>query len=207
MIENVPLEIKQQKIPTAIDEDTELFELPSPIIPEILTIVPTEEPSNFYTSNLQLHGDLQLLDSEKKQTKLEASPSTDFLSTSPLGFRSFDSQSLDELTTPDETKFTLTNINYDIDFSDISAENSIAEDFEIKKENVFSSSTVEDLEETGPDLVDGPASIIDSVSDVVELPAPIKPQYSGFTKQGWQIPSIPCSTGDCHASGSNDKKT
>lgn len=62
--------------------------------------------------------------------------SGDFLSPSPIfGLDSFDTQSLDELATPDDygaEQFAhgLTNVNYDIDLSDLSAENSAAEDLD-----------------------------------------------------------------------------
>ena len=122
--------------------------------------------------------------------------SHDFLSPSPsFGF----SQSLDELTTPDDIYAAqeslsfvqgLTSVNYDIDLSDLSADNSYAEDtpvslpLEAKPE-----------EEGMPSLLD----TTESPTEVL-LPSPIKPvcsgEYQGFAAQGWQIPSIPCETGD-----------
>lgn len=66
--------------------------------------------------------------------------SGDFLSPSPIfGLDSFDTQSLDELNTPDDygaEQFAhgLTNVNYDIDLSDLSAENSAAEDIPLSVE-------------------------------------------------------------------------
>lgn len=73
-------------------------------------------------------------------TTLKTVGSGDFLSPSPIfGFGSFDTQSLDELATPDEygsEQFFhgLTNVNYDIDLSDLSADNSAAEDAPVSTE-------------------------------------------------------------------------
>lgn len=58
--------------------------------------------------------------------------SLELLTPSPLGFTPFDSRSIDELMTPDEFATDLapglSNINYDIDLSDFSGDNSLAED-------------------------------------------------------------------------------
>lgn len=72
-------------------------------------------------------------------TTLKTVGSGDFLSPSPIfGFGSFDTQSLGELVTPDEygSEFLhgLTNVNYDIDLSDLSADNSAAEDAPVPTE-------------------------------------------------------------------------
>ncbi|XP_055605928.1 rab5 GDP/GTP exchange factor [Uranotaenia lowii] len=67
---------------------------------------------------------------------LSASNSADLLSASPVFDynRVFDTQSLDELATPDDMAHTfikgIRNINYDFDFSDHSGENSVAEEVE-----------------------------------------------------------------------------
>lgn len=73
---------------------------------------------------------------------LSASNSTDLLSASPIfNYSPFDTHSLDELATPDEfapINFIngLTNINYDFDLSDYSADNSVAEDLDNLKNNI-----------------------------------------------------------------------
>jgi hypothetical protein len=128
----------------------------------------------------------------------------DSLSLSPsFGF----SHSLDELTTPDDILATqeslsfvqgLTSVNYDIDLSDLSADNSYAEDIPaadgFKSSVVFPLETkcIEDLTPSLLDSTESPTGIL--------LPSPIKPvctgEYQGFAAQGWQIPSIPCETGD-----------
>ncbi|KAG6448645.1 hypothetical protein O3G_MSEX005644 [Manduca sexta] len=64
---------------------------------------------------------------------LKQTNSMELLTPSPLGFTPFDSRSMDELMTPDEFGSDnlapgLSNINYDIDLSDFSGENSIADD-------------------------------------------------------------------------------
>lgn len=64
---------------------------------------------------------------------LKQTNSLELLTPSPLGFTPFDSRSLDELMTPDDFGSEhlapgLGNINYDIDLSDFSGDNSIAED-------------------------------------------------------------------------------
>uniref|UniRef100_A0A6M2DH06 Putative vacuolar assembly/sorting protein vps9 n=1 Tax=Xenopsylla cheopis TaxID=163159 RepID=A0A6M2DH06_XENCH len=62
---------------------------------------------------------------------LKASASSEYLSPSPVfGFKSYDTQSLDELGTPDEMSNFLQNINYDIDLSDYSNDNSATEDLD-----------------------------------------------------------------------------
>lgn len=146
--------------------------------------------------------------------------------------------------TPDEANINylgLSNINYDIDFSDISGDNSIADELtpERRKSPSFtpdpfspvvgtcnimqspllpttapltqnkttdqSSNLPNDfilpfLEEPGDVQVEESNSILDKNLDTPasQLPPPLKPnpQYLGFSKQGFQIPNIPCNTGD-----------
>lgn len=70
--------------------------------------------------------------SPQNQWDLKQSGSFELLTPSPLGFTPFDSRSIDELMTPED--FTsdqapgLSNINYDIDLSDLSNDNSLADD-------------------------------------------------------------------------------
>lgn len=133
-----------------------------------------------------------------------ASVPHDSLSLSPsFGF----SRSPDELTTPDDMFATqeslnfvqgLTSVNYDIDLSDTSADNSCAEDIPAadgcKSSAVFplEAKCIEDLTPSLLDTTESPTGVL--------LPSPIKPvcpgEYQGFAAQGWQIPSIPCETGD-----------
>lgn len=158
--------------------------------------------------------------------RLSASNSADILSASPIfNYNTFDTHSLDDLATPDEfgsVNFIhgLTNINYDFDLSDCSAENSVAED--IVPRNISTNAPIlpasrSDLEEFDPLLSkEGEEkahqklefkigeeakaqSLMDSTSSPTEifLPSPIKPvacDYRGFS--GFDIPSISCNTGD-----------
>lgn len=67
------------------------------------------------------------------QWELKQTNSLELLTPSPLGFTPFDSRSIDELMTPDDFVSDnlapgLANITYDIDLSDLSGDNSIAED-------------------------------------------------------------------------------
>ncbi|XP_045785787.1 rab5 GDP/GTP exchange factor isoform X2 [Maniola jurtina] len=87
----------------------------------------------------------------KMPWELKHTGSFEILTPSPLGFTPFDSRSIDELMTPDEFGSDLapglSNINYDIDLSDFSGDNSLAEDLPkpkdpfspdgIKKEPIF----------------------------------------------------------------------
>lgn len=248
---------------------------------------PTEIKHNFYTQNIQI----QPLTLDDKSDKLKAmkldgihvaectaesevksdeaefhkSPSTVFR------FGTFDSQNFDMLVTPDEIVndsflLGLSDVNYDIEFSDLSAENSVAEDISPEKGAVKSplqrdpfspvgneacviaqtplvpsNVPVVNQRQTEPHFVpststasfsmplsngvnniEGSFSLplnntctVQEVSEKVEmsdslldnkvsdspenLPSPIKPvtsEYSGFSTQGWHIPSIPCHTGD-----------
>lgn len=142
-----------------------------------------------------------------KDTKFDittASVPHDSLSPSPsFGF----SHSLDELTTPDDVFATqeslrfvqgLTSVNYDIDLSDMSADNSCAEDVPAAdgcKSSVVFPLEAKCIEDLTPSLLDTTESPTGN-----QLPSPIKPvcsgEYQGFAAQGSQIPSIPCETGD-----------
>lgn len=131
---------------------------------------------------------------------------TDILSTPPnLNFDSF----LDELLTPDEFPSLnlmnggLTNINYDFDISDASAENSVTDD---NQKSVSLGLTLDefdpllnDSEKSSPVDMDTTTNLMDggdSPGDTL-LPSPLKPTvppYKGFS--AFDIPSISCQTGD-----------
>ncbi|GLV41929.1 Rabaptin-5-associated exchange factor for Rab5 [Carabus blaptoides fortunei] len=254
---------------------------------------PSATKQNFYAQNIQI----QPLSLDDKSDKLKESklygvhePKMDDSEAKPeeavelhkipstvFRFGTFDSQNFDMLVTPDEIVndsflLGLSDVNYDIEFSDLSAENSIADDispekavkspmqrdpfspvgneacviaqtplvpsnapmanqrhaiqthfvpstssanFSLPLSNGVNSidpnfsipltngSSTEKLNEK-LELSDSPnefSSLLDNkVSDSPEnLPSPIKPvtsEYSGFSTQGWHIPSIPCHTGD-----------
>lgn len=68
-----------------------------------------------------------------KKFNLSENNTLELLTPSPLGFASFDTRSIDDLMTPDEFGTDqippgLSNVNYDLDLSDFSAENSVADD-------------------------------------------------------------------------------
>ncbi|KAL0893522.1 hypothetical protein ABMA27_013718 [Loxostege sticticalis] len=113
-----PLTTKDQKEQQILTVDTSSTE------PEKLNILGFEvidRPSPKSPQNLDQNWDL-------KQTS-----SLELLTPSLLGFTPFDSRSIDELMTPDEFVSDhlapgLSNINYDIDLSDFSGDNSLAED-------------------------------------------------------------------------------
>uniref|UniRef100_A0A1E1WCS7 Uncharacterized protein n=1 Tax=Pectinophora gossypiella TaxID=13191 RepID=A0A1E1WCS7_PECGO len=80
---------------------------------------------------------------QHEQWDLKQTSSLELLTPSPLGFTPFDSRSIDELMTPDEFGSEhlapgLSNINYDIDLSDFSGDNSIAEDAPKEPKDPFS---------------------------------------------------------------------
>lgn len=166
-------------------------------------------PNNFYLQNLQIGQ--QNIEDTKNKLQLDITPCITDDKMKP-------SQSVEFSLTPDEPN-TLSKINYDIDFSDLSGENSMAELTPEKRKSpsftpdpfspVGSECTISQeplvpakVEAKKDDFV---LPFVDHTllekdnNDEVELPSPIKPisaHYSGFSQQGSQIPSIPCITGD-----------
>lgn len=190
--------------------------------------------TNFYEQNLQLQPMGLTTDKHKTTLQLNITPCVPDLQTD----LSFDNQSLN-LDEQQSGFLELSNVNYDIDFSDLSAENSVAEELTPEKHKspsftpdpfspIGSSCNIAQtplLPSSAPLLPTStasetmanpnqsndfflPATEIDRVETILDqteemctanLPTPLKPttsQYSGFSKQGWQIPSIPCNTGD-----------
>ncbi|PSN33591.1 hypothetical protein C0J52_23008 [Blattella germanica] len=206
VLARTPLTIQPRKTPTDIDSENPSCEaLPPPIVPQIVAPQLGLDLSDI--KSLESKEDKQ---SDITNSTLPLSSSHDFLSPSPsFGF----SHSLDELTTPDDIfaaqeslSFVqgLTSVNYDIDLSDISADNSYAEEA-APSAAVVKSSVSLPLE--AKPVEDGTPSLLDTTESPtgVLLPSPIKPvctgEYQGFSAQGWQIPSIPCDTGDTQAHG------
>lgn len=218
MLERTPLIIKPRKIPITLDAQNSMEDnlLPPPIQPNVSTSQVTTEERGHYLDNLQMH---QVdLDIPKSKLKLELASCVEAQFLTPLK----DKKSIESIT-PDEGQNSISKINYDIDFSDISAENSLAEELtpEMHRSPNFTPDpfspvgtsctiTQEPLvplkpkeefvlpfrEKTAED-----ETILDKreVTPLESLPSPMKPttsQYSGFSKQGWQIPNIPCNTGD-----------
>lgn len=122
---------------------------------------------------------------------------------SPSGPSPFDDNSLNGLATPEEYLLNatsdyqsgLTNINYDFDLSDLSGENSIAENIE----NIPTGATDEFDpfgECSAQDEKNGNKSILDTESPNQKvLPSPLKPvvEYKGFSN--FEIPTITCNKG------------
>ncbi|XP_069669184.1 rab5 GDP/GTP exchange factor-like isoform X2 [Periplaneta americana] len=210
VLARTPLTIQPRKTPTDIDSENPTCEaLPPPIVPQIvapqlgLDLDPVKKVETTEISQPDTSSAIPL------------STSRDFLSPSPsFGF----SRSLDELTTPDDIfaaqeslSFVqgLTSVNYDIDLSDLSADNSYAEDIpaaDVLKSSVSLPLDAKSAEDLTPSLLDTTES---PTGDL--LPSPIKPvcsgEYQGFAAQGWQIPSIPCDTGDTQPQGVGGEAT
>lgn len=180
---------------------------------------------------------LPLTAEQDSEVSLKSSQSRDLLS--PFN----DNESIEGVTPDDHSLLGLSKVNYDIDFSDMSADNSLAEAFtpekrssptpsftpdpfspvgsscnitqeplipssvplqinvntESKKTDDFVLPFLEDLPKDQPE-----ETLLDKVeaTPIINLPPPLnpsKPEYTGFSKQGIRIPSIPCNTGDFHS--------
>lgn len=135
-----------------------------------------------------------------------------------------DPQSFEGLTPEDTNILGLSKISYDIDFSDLSADNSLAEALTpekrltpdpfspvgtactITQEPLIPASVplVNKTENLVLPLVEEGGTLLDQVeaTPTTTLPPPLNPiksEYTGFSKQGSMIPSIPCNTGDFHS--------
>lgn len=184
---------------------------------------------------------INLLEDSKSKLKLELTPCVqidpeDNDTTNECLAPTSEVQNMNCLT-PDDCQNSISRINYDIDFSDISGDNSIAEDLTPEPQRspgfipdpfspLGTSCTIAQtpLEPSNASLGESsfPHQTIKPKDDFVlpfleestkeetildkkeqtpleNLPSPLKPStsgYTGFSKQGWQIPSIPCNTGD-----------
>lgn len=163
---------------------------------------------------------------------MSASNSADLLSASPIFDynKVFDTQSLDDIATPDDLAHTfikgIRNINYDFDFSDHSGENSVADEVTNKPSSAAKASASRfDLDEFDPLIAKEQAdkvpplplqstagssgNLLDEDSPrALLLESPIKPtvaEYQGFSLQGCNIPTITCAAGDMGASSSGSK--
>lgn len=250
MSEEEPLIIKPRKVPISLDNiDSTTPDLPSPIEPtvvnkpalgieklaEIPITVETvpDDPKfseckqlSYYAKNLQIQP-LNLTNDKKNKLQLDIKepciPNVSKELPSPRDVRA-------EIQTPEDTDLLgLSSINYDIDFSDLSTENSTTDEMtpEKRKSPVFTPDPFSPIGKPEGMSVDiqSPLLPVQSVeapfvipfiesrsgtvcsierNDVItpaNLPANStsklqSAQYSGFSKQGYQIPSIPCNTGD-----------
>lgn len=214
---------------------------PLVIKPRKSPLVNKQQPAaSNYMKNLEI-GQLNLVDLPKNKLSLEVVPTissekveiTEFLSPS------FDGHSVEGITPDDNSSMGLSKVNYDIDFSDLSADNSIVEELTPDKRkspslytpdpfspvgavscnidhtplipsNVQESSVKQPKQSSSSSsdlLLNFEASKEETLIDIAEqipsinLPSPIKPTtstYTGFSKQGCKIPSIPCNTGECN---------
>lgn len=127
-----------------------------------------------------------------------------FMNSPISGPSPFDDSSLNGLATPEEYLLNaasdyqsgLTNINYDFDLSDLSGENSMAENIEnLPAANVDQLDPFE--ENSAEDKQNGNTSILDTDSPNQKvLPSPLKPtvqEYKGFSQ--FDIPTIACNKG------------
>lgn len=149
---------------------------------------------------------------------MSASNSADLLSASPIFDynKVFDTQSLDEIATPDDMAHTfirgIRNINYDFDFSDHSGDNSVAEDqpkpvarFDLEEfDPLIPKATPLPLEPT----IAGGTLLDEDSPRALLLESPLKPtvaEYQGFSLgQGCNIPTITCAAGDMgHVGGTS----
>lgn len=212
----------------------------------------TSSPKNFYQQNLSL-AQYTLLEDSKNKLRLDVTPCISFTEPSQQEIKpSLSSELLvpspaierSASATPDDSSYLgLSKINYDIDFSDLSGDNSLAEELtpEKRKSPTPSCNTPDPFSPLGsscsishiplvpsaaepqkitlapmkkddfvlPFLEDSPKqeveeSLLDKVQETptISLPSPLKPfvtDYTGFSKQGSKIPSIPCNTGDFHS--------
>lgn len=148
-------------MPIALDkQDCNVTDLPSPIAPTVVTTSTnnsdTQEPINipitidavtddadeiqnrhFYTQNLATQ-QLNLTDGKKGKLQLDITtpcgPSDNLKQSQSNELLTYDTQSLDGFITPDDGSLLgLSNINYDIDLSDLSADNSAADELTPEK--------------------------------------------------------------------------
>lgn len=209
VLERTPLIIKPRQFPLNLD-------------------VQFEKSGHYLQKNLQMQT-FDLLNDPKSNMKLELTPCVKIES---------DEQGASRISlSPDEEhNDSISKVNYDIDFSDVSADNSVADDLtpELKKSPSFTPDPFSPVGDScfinQPPLIPTAATaefrvakpqlkqkddfvlpfleeatnetIIDKQEETLidTLPSPLKPtttsEYSGFSKQGWQIPNIPCNTGD-----------
>lgn len=207
---------------------------------------------NFYQKNLSF-GQYTLLEDTKNKLRLDITPCISFKDSTKDENKQclptellIPSPGLDRSTsaTPDDNSYLgLSKINYDIDLSDLSGENSMIEELtpDKRKSPTPSFNTPDPFSPLGSSCsishiplvpssaepqtiniaplkkddfilpflddipkIDKEESLIDKIQETptISLPSPLKPfvtDYTGFSKQGSKIPSIPCNTGDFHS--------
>lgn len=204
-IEATPLEIRPIKTPPRIVEQLKQMQaqgghFQSNLVVATETLVDVKKTEPLLSS--------VGMNEEQPNLKALAATLADTLDTSQPGTHGL-TASLLELATPDDTARKdfmagIRNINYDIEFSDNSAENSVADDFKIK-----SSSSFDMLTSISTEPAHNPRNLLDSLespgstSNLLEpplqpisLPSPQHSQnYRSTMSSVMSIPSISCSTG------------
>ncbi|XP_045473794.1 rab5 GDP/GTP exchange factor isoform X2 [Harmonia axyridis] len=219
VLDRTPLIIKPRKITISLDSQNTAIPSVNPVAFPLGVEGPEDSEASYYHQNLEIG---QFSSYNKSNLQLDITPCVKVESESDL-------QSVEN--TPDDNSHNslgLSKINYDIDFSDLSGENSLGDDITPERKslnitpdpfspiesncsitqeplipsNVFASGTnkpkndfVSPFQEESED---SKTLLDEEPSKSEDLPSPLKPlsSYSGFSKQGLQIPSIPCITGD-----------
>lgn len=167
------LELRPRKPAVDLDsEDPKICELPPPIAP---VIVNTEVPP------VKIKQERLTAECNVFSETLKLSEGLDFSMT--------ESKSLDEMRLN-----SLKSVSYDIDLSDTSADNSCADDSQTQPLLGIDKSPVNFQLNLSSE-----SSLLDSTGSPTSnlwLPSPLKPTQSMFSSNNWDIPSIPCNTGD-----------
>lgn len=203
ILQQFPIIIKPRKIPVSIDKQNSVNgNLPSPIKPEIVGAFKADSVGATINSAPISKERLYYANIRSENLTLDLSPGKKKVSpVLPT------SSSTDSFTAKFEANtIGLANVNYDIDFSDFSSENSVAEDAKTPKEQQFDpwkkiepptvsqSNQIKNPPEGLSFLLNTNDSILDEVisDSATVLPSPLKPQCNSI----FEIPSIPCNTGD-----------
>lgn len=169
ILDRTPLEVRPRRLLTNLDyEDPKVKELPSPITPEIVF---HEKPESRLKEELKA-GCNFFAETLKLSEDLE--------------FSLNESKSVEDL--------KLKYVNYDIDLSDLSTDNSSAEDDAKVSRSLLQYSAESEATASVPEtsLLDSS----DSPTSNLWLPSPLKPTQSIYFSNSCEIPSIPCNTGD-----------
>ncbi|XP_066142977.1 rab5 GDP/GTP exchange factor isoform X1 [Euwallacea fornicatus] len=235
VLDSTPLVVKPRKSPLPLSQDCKPS-TGSLMANVALAIQSTGQNKDKAKLNLDITPCISLqLHQNEELDPLKKVPSMEHLS--PFN----DNLSLDGLTPEDNSILGLSKVNYDIDFSDISGENSMAEALTPeKRSSPLRSFTPDPFSPMGtactisqeplipstvplqiPDVIavkvkddfmlpfledlpkeEREETLLDQIESTptINLPPPLNPtKYTGFSKQGSKIPSIPCNTGEFHS--------
>lgn len=192
ILERTPLEVKPRKQVENLNleyEDPKIRELPPPLSPIVV-----EEHCEQRRSKEKLTAGCNFFAETLKLSE-------------DLEFSLNESKSMDDL--------KLKSVNYDIDLSDLSADNSSAEDDGKLGLSVLRNSNESKCDTspvTHPSTLDGlvETSLLDtsdSPTTNLWLPSPLKPTQGMFFSNSCDIPSIPCNTGEFHNNKDLSPKT